>query len=278
MLEGLRDTGGLAYQLEAGRLYGQTQGYRRKLEFALGGIEAMHDLAPNSYMALSFGKQSICLAHMLYEFDSHTPMFFLASSESWLMYDFERVIDAFLSRWPVRLTIVQTNRWGLDLEPVIERLAAKQPGIRWVRRGWLETSPVSWKAARDAGDQDLQEMCDRNQWDGWYWGLAKDESYGRWRTLSVRWPGQPHPTIFRYTDGKYRCCPLMNWTTKEIAAYVAEYDLPLLSAYGAGLEARTSARLTKRMANFSGLARLRRDFPQVYLALTRQFPELRSYT
>ncbi len=266
------------YQLEAGRLYAPSGKFERKLGFALAGIEAMIELCPRSYVSVSFGKQSLCLAHMIYKIAPQTPMYFLASSESWWLHNFGQVIGDFMDSTPVDLTIVQTNRLGLDLsEPMLE-LSARQPGIKWILKGWDET-PQNWEAARAAGHEDLQEMCDRQEWDGWVWGLAIEESFGRWQTLTKKWKGQPHLSIFKYKDGKYRCCPLMRWKVEEIAAYVATHGLRLLDEYEAhGLEARTTARATRLMALQGGLASLRRKAPDGYQKLIQQLPELRMMT
>lgn len=236
-----------------GTLYAKLHLRQHKLSFALNGIEAMIQLAPNSYASISFGKQSICLAHMLYRISPETPMYFLASWESWTIHDYENVIDEFVSRWPVDLHIVQTDN--------------------------VSGNDLSWKETRDLGQSDIQNMCNRDDWDGWYWGLVKEESVGRLRTLSVHWKGQPHPTIFKYTDGKYRCCPLMEWNNLDVAAYIQEHDLPLLDLYReCGLEMRTTARVTRDMAEMGGVAYLRNLSTERLNKLTERFPELRTYT
>lgn len=122
-------------------------------------------------------------------------------------------------------------------------------------------------------------MCDRDDWDGWYWGLAKDESKPRRMTLSYRWDGQPHPTIFRYVDGKYRCCPIMNWTVKELAAYIATHDIPVLEEYHRlGLQSRTTARITKKTAENGGVMEIKYTDMSAFNRLCARFPELRSRT
>lgn len=242
----------LQRQLRDGRLYGRLAQHRRRRESAAAGIAAMREVAPNSYVSLSWGKQSIVVAHMLYQVAPGTPMYFLASWESWAMHDFERVIDIFCRRWPINLRIVQTDH--------------------------VSGTDRSWKEARDAGDDDLASMTPRERWDGWYWGLAKDESRFRRLSLSTTWDGQPHPTILRYSDGRLRCCPLANWTLLDLAAYIGEHDIPLLSAYHeGGLEARTTARLTKRAAEAGGVAAIRRRDVAAFNRLCARFPELRVY-
>jgi len=240
-------------QMLQGKLYAQLPQRQRKVSFALDGIVIMQQLAPNSYASISFGKDSICLAHMLYRIAPGLPMYFLASWESFIIHNYDEVIESFIAKWPINLNIVMADNVSQNLD-------------------------ASWKKTRDIGQRDLQNMCNREDWDGWYWGLAKDESKGRRMTLSCKWGGQPHPTIFRYTDGKYRCCPLMNWNMKDIAAYVQEHGLPLLDIYRQyGLEMRTTARVTRNMAELGGVAYLKQLSTEKLNRLTARFPELRCY-
>lgn len=262
----------------SGSLYARLRIYKYRLDFAKAGIAAMLDIAPHSYLSVSFGKQSICLAHLIYQQSPVLPCFFLASSETWYIHNYVEVIDQFMQHTPIDLTIVQTNRLGIDIDAPIAELQRRQPGIRWLYRGWSDEPPSTWKAARDLGDRDLQGMCDRAEWDGLFMGLAKEESSGRRITLSLRWAGQPHSSIFKYRDGKYRCCPLMNWEMKEIAAYVASNGLTLLDEYeNNGLEARTTARITKMMAEEGGMAYLKQKDPTAFNQIVGNYPELGTF-
>jgi 3'-phosphoadenosine 5'-phosphosulfate sulfotransferase (PAPS reductase)/FAD synthetase len=205
--------------------------------------------APKSYVSLSFGKQSLCVAVMVHGLAPRTPMHFLASEETWSLYDYRAVIDSFLAKWPVDLTIHQTERL---------------------------TGAADWQAARDAGDMDLQQMCPREQWDGWFWGLATEESPARKKTLLAAYrQDTPHPSIFRYSDGKLRCCPLMHWTTLDLAAFIGEQGIPLLNIYKRyGLEQRTTARITKKMLRNQGMALSRMCNSAGFRRVVDQFPEI----
>jgi len=239
-------------EMESGRLYARLHQCQYRRDFALAGISAMMELAPHSYASISFGKQSICLAHMLYQIVPELPMYFLASWESWIIHNYDEVIAEFLDMWPIDLHIIQTDN--------------------------VSNNSLSWKETRDIGQFDLQNMCKREEWDGWYWGLSKEESVGRLRTLSKKWPGQPHLTIFKYTDDKYRCCPLMEWEIMDIAAYLGDYHIPVLDAYKiGGLEMRTTARVTRNMAEMGGIAHLRYMSVERLNKLTDRFPEVRAY-
>lgn len=269
--------GVLDRELMQGRLYGRTGQHRAQLDFARDGIETFLGLCERVYLSLSFGKQSIVLAHMVHRIAPDIPMFFLASSESYIIHDYIDVIDRFMQLAPVRLTIVQTNNAALEISRSVAELSRRQPSIRWIHRppgdpGW------TWQETRAAGHWDLQTMVDRNDYDGWLWGLATDESVGRRFTLLKRWPGQPHRAIFRYSDSKYRCCPLMNWKPLDLAAYIAAHDLPLLDTYHqAGLAARTTARITARSAEEGAMTLFAHGNLPAFNVLAARFPELRMY-
>ena len=237
-------------QMLAGRVYAGTAAFRRKLDFAMTGIRAMLDVAPNSYVSVSFGKQSICMAHMVQQVRPDIPMFFLAHSETWVLHDFDRVITSYVERFRPNLTIVQLDRWQ---------------------------EAETWAEAVARGKGDMQRMCDRGEWDGWFIGLSADESRARRITLA-QGAGQhnAHPTIFRHADGKYRCCPLKNWGWREIAAYVSLHDLPLLSFYQRyGLEQRTTARISRRVRENAGLDLLRQGNASL-AALLNRFPDIKA--
>ena len=179
-LNGLITNSPLERELFNGRMYAGTGYHRARRSFAHEAICAMLALGERFYVSLSFGKQSLVVAHMVYQVAPDTPMMFLASSESWMMHDFADVIDRFMARWPVNLTIVQTNNAALDIDAVVADLSRRQPSITW--RFKPPGDPAwNWKQSRDYGERDLQEMAPREAFDGWFWGLAKEESVARRR-------------------------------------------------------------------------------------------------
>jgi len=239
-----------AEQMLMGRIHAKSDSFARNLEFAKNGIEATLKIAPRCYVGISFGKQSICMAHLVQSIRSDIPMFFLASTETWALYDYAEVIEDYCSRFSPNLTIVQTDRLS----------GAKD-----------------WKGARDAGDQDLQNMCKRGKWDGWFWGLSVDESKARKITIKKGVAqNSGHPSIYRYSDGKHRCCPIMNWGIKDLAAYISLHDLRVLNIYRKyGLTQRTTARITKKMVGNDGMALARQTSGGQLRKLMNEFPEVK---
>lgn len=242
----------LKQQLKAGKLYAQTWRYNNNENIAKASLSRFFSLCKNPYLALSWGKQSICIAHMISGIRPQTPMIFLRSWESFFLHDFERVQVDYLSRFPAHY---------------IEHY---KDNVSW--NNW------DWKETRDYGSEDLQNMAKEvvPDWDGVIMGLSKDESFARRMTLSKK--NTKWATIFRYTDDKLRCTPIQFWANEDLAAYIAKYDLPLLSAYHQnGIQARTTARITRNNAEMNGLTDLKKRDINAYNIITKRFPELRRY-
>lgn len=242
-------TNPLDIELKGGLLWATMPQYRKQVQVAEASLRRFFTLCERPYLALSWGKQSIVLAHMIWHIRPDTPMLFLRSWESYMLHDYERVIADFTARWPVR--------W----------VDYYKDNVSW--------NTLSWKATRDLGQHDIQGMGDAAApgWDGVIMGLSKDESKARRITTSLnttQWR-----TIFRYTDGRYRCTPIQSWTLNDLAAYIATHDIPLLSAYRyGGLKARTTARITRNQAEMNGLTDLKHRDMTAYNTIVSRFPEL----
>jgi 3'-phosphoadenosine 5'-phosphosulfate sulfotransferase (PAPS reductase)/FAD synthetase len=104
-------------------------------------------------------------------------------------------------------------------------------------------------------------------------GLRADESRGR--AMSMRKYGP----IRERRDGAIIACPLAWWTGEDIFAYALTHDLPLSEIYTRESDEAFERRRTGTMLGGSGgrqgrWARLKRDWPDVWLRLTETFPEL----
>lgn len=236
-------------QLKAGLLYSRTYQFQRRLNITTQSLQRFFEITKNPYLSVSFGKQSIILAHLIFSIRPETRMALLQSWETFMLHDMEQVITNFIKRWPINLTIhykdnVSWNNWG-------------------------------WKQTRDHGQNDLQNMGDElfHDWDGLIMGLSKDESFARRMTCSNS--NTDWKTIFQYKNGKFRCTPIQFWNQMDLAAYIAAYDIPLLAAYHQnGLETRTTARITKNCAEMNGLLDLKYRNISDYNKIVKRFPEL----
>jgi len=237
--------------LALGEIHLRSSAFARHVESAKQSIERMLSICNRTYISLSFGKQSICMTHLISSMNKNIPAFFLASSETWQLYNFVEVIAGLLAKIDMDITIVQTNRHGINLKPAIDQMSEMCPSLKWEFSG--EESGIDWRDANSRGHRDLQDMCNRKDWDGWFWGFSSDESVKRRITLAKT---IEHRNIFRYSDGKFRCCPLRDWRCLDIAAYIVQNNLKMLDVYERhGLRIRTTARVTGNMAELGGICK-----------------------
>src|SRR5690606_35979235 len=67
--------------------------------------------------------------------------------------------------------------------------------------------------------------CHENGITGQFLGLRKEESNGRRISLLKRSP------IYQMQDGMWKCCPLADWTAKDVWAYIVTRNLPYPKFY-----------------------------------------------
>ncbi len=241
----------LKNELQAGLIFSKTKSYKKKMENAKQDLQTFFSLCKNPYLALSWGKQSIILAHMIYQIKPDTLMLFLRSWESYLLHNFEETIKAF----PFKINYREHFK----------------DNVSWNTKTWQET--------RDMGSKDLQNMAEEcfPEWDGVVMGLSKNESFARRLTCSIK--NTKYRSVFKYKDGRYRCTPIQDWQNNDLAAYISENKITLLSTYKrTGLKGRTTARITRNNAEMNGLVELKKENINNYNLIVARFPELTSYS
>jgi 3'-phosphoadenosine 5'-phosphosulfate sulfotransferase (PAPS reductase)/FAD synthetase len=241
----------LQQDLKYGLVYAKTIKYKRNLEITTNSLVRFFKICKSPYLALSWGKQSIVLAHLIYKLRPNTPMIFLRSWESYLLHNYEDVIKNFI--------------------PKIKYYEHFKDNVSWNNWGWQET--------RDYGSKDIQNMADEcfPNWDGVIMGLSKDESVARRITCSSS--NTDWKTIFKYKNNKYRCTPIQIWAEQDLAAYIATNNIKLLSTYNnTGLKGRTTARITRNNAEMNGLRELKKENISNYNKIVNRFPELSTYS
>lgn len=116
-----------------------------------------------------------------------------------------------------------------------------------------------------------RKMLNDTKADAFFVGIRAEESVHR--RMSIRRYGKFH----RLSTGMIRIAPLGFWRERDIAAYLYEHDLPMLSAYNFyGVEGRTSSGVPRSCVNMA-LNQLKIRDPQRFNSLCEIFPEARFY-
>lgn len=218
-------------------------------------IERMFELCENPYISLSFGKDSLVMLDLIYKVKK-IPCYFLKSEESYLMYNFEEIINSYKQSHDIDLTIIETNR--------------------------LTDANFDWELARKIGHKDIMMLNKIGTHDGNFMGLRIEESKARRLTLIKKENNVEGKFIMKYKTGeragKYRCCPIAKWSKEEIMVYLNMNNLPTLDIYRLGSHIRTTARLTGLSVFNSTLQWIRINKPENYRKILQLIPDLRSWT
>lgn len=191
-------------QLQAGLIHACMPKYLRLLQRTRDQVAAMARRCARPYVSVSWGKQSIVLAHLARELAPEAPLVHWGGEQERHIANFAAVRADFLGRFGGRYIEVDGDALMADK-------------LRHAGHAWTVS-------------QGFQ---------GVYMGLAKEESRARRMTLSRDVDG-----IYTYSDGILRCCPLADWRVPDLAAYIATHRLKMLDLYERyGLDIRTSSRI-----------------------------------
>jgi 3'-phosphoadenosine 5'-phosphosulfate sulfotransferase (PAPS reductase)/FAD synthetase len=233
--------------------HGRTAAFKRHMEEARSVIRAGFGVAANPYVAYSAGKDSSCLLWLVLEQRLDIAARILTSGETRLLHpDLDDILDWWRVRFP-----------ALDLQEIlVDRVFTSD----WQEATWLEQ--------RKAGRRDIVTYLPTAEFDGVLLGLRSEESKARLMANRRGLMRQYKATRKDALAGTWCICPLANWTMEDIGAFTALHDLPLLSAYDEGLEARTTMRLTGDAARQNALVNLRLRDKVGYNRLVERFPEI----
>lgn len=245
----------LQYSDETCRVWSKMQNYKSKLIITKQNISKMLKKCDNPYIAFSCGKDSSVLADMVLSIDNTIPLRFISSGETRILHNVDDIIAYF------------KNKYSAKVEEII------------FDRVWSE----EWKHAtfdeqRKAGRRDIQNI-NNDLYTGVFMGLRKQESRGRSISLIVHNSYDLPRYMYKYSDKNYyRMCPLADWKTEDIGAYIINNNIPVLDWYKKfGYEARTTARLTGDSVRQNSIAYIKMNNPAGYQKLVERFPELSIY-
>lgn len=204
-----------------------TARYRFREEQARSALEAFLRMSKDCYVGVSWGKDSVVVAHMAAMLD--LPLVWVRVRPI-ANPDCVLVRDAFMGMAP----------FGTKYEEIEVRCKRDEQARDWHASGTLEDGFKI--AAEKYGDRHVS-------------GIRGEESATR-KLRSMRWG----------TTTKRTCAPLAFWTGADIFAYLARYDLPVHPAYAMnhrGLAPRDRIRVAS-LGGKRGTGMGRTDWEETY--------------
>lgn len=166
--------------------------FKRKVEQAKAIIKDALAIAP-AYVACSWGKDSVVLAHLVWSVSPDILLFHDGSEDEDEQDNYSEVKESFLSRFP------------LPYKGIVRGFNDGSGGGLYEQ---LPALPMCFLGLR-AEENKVRRIS-----------LLKYGTVHQYRSHSPIRPA-----------GNWRCCPLAWWMWKDIWAYTVAYDLPYLSAY-----------------------------------------------
>lgn len=223
-------------QVAQSRLYAKLPVFKHRLSRAESLVKEGLERCDQPYVACSFGKDSAVVLHLVRQVVPNIQARFISWPETELLGDYNRVIEEW-HQMGANIRVLSLTRDSLN-----DKVAD-----RWQQLQSMESS------------------------DGYFSGMRKEESRVRRKILN----SQGNIAYIKQSNS-VRICPIADWKTEDVAAYVVMHGLPTLKAYrDHGFDARTSSRIPR--AEYSireqAIEQLRYDDPAAYRKLIQIYPE-----
>lgn len=243
----------------------------KKNNQALRFVLEMLDNCKSPYISLSFGKDSIPMADLILTNYPDTPVIYCYCGEFDEWPDTERVKRKFLDIHQ-NCNFHQVN--GPSIIEFYKRL-----GYVYIQD--LETNPEAAKIQREYGASLEKAVVSKARelgCDGAFIGMRKNESINRARLFAMR-----SEVYFTESRQMWTCCPIAQWSARDVWAYIVQKNLPWNELYDKHPEGREKARngamFGTRSDTFTGrLSMMRRMYPEWWNRFLQQFPEIAERT
>jgi len=246
------------------RLHAKLPVFKRRIEKTQQIIERAMAMIKNPYTAISFGKDSMVLMHLLIQHNPNMPMVWSdrgAEAELPATYPFiERVRD----RYNLNLRIIKPEMSMFEIY--------RQYGLPEIDEGITKAIVKEINLVRT-----FARYVQENGVDGYFQGLRADESRGRLMFA------KNYGVMFkRSKDNLVVCNPLLWWTARDIWAYIVINDIPYHPEYDNN---KFRDREFLRLSNWSGLywaqegriAELKYYHPELFEIFASKFPEVKQF-
>lgn len=237
------------------RIYSNLKTYKEKVKRTEENVFKMLEICKNPYIAFSCGKDSSVMADIVLKINKNITCRFVSSGETRIIHNVDSIIDYFKSKYKMPFEEINFDRVFSE-----------------------EWQSATFDEQRKAGNKDIQTL-DNEKYDGVFIGLRKQESRGRSITLRKCKAENLPDNMYKYKAKEfYRMCPLADWTTEDVGAYIESNGIKTLDWYNEyGYDSRTTARLTGDAVRQNTLFYIKTKNIYGYQKLIERFPELKIY-
>ncbi len=241
-------------------LISRTQEYQNNLAEAISAVQQAIKTCKNPAVSFSFGKDSLVCMDITRRIK---PDILVINVDRGFGGDVPEAVDTFkeyLDKNNVNLKRVKTPKTLFELYHQMGNLRNYKKSI--VTNNLL------------AG---IKKAVSENGIDCSIIGLRADESIGR-RHLKSK-------GFFYFVESEqiFHCCPILNWTSGQVWAYIISNNLPYLKWYD--YEACFDGYENIRYSNWAGLfmyetgrvIRLKKAYPELYNKFASEFPEVHEF-
>ena len=219
-------------------------------------IEALSQMK-QPYIALSSGKDSSCVAHLVWSIDASVPGVYFDADCA-----FPESLEL-LERLSEHYSLI---KW--KCEPLLDTFARYGgPTAKGVEQATMESTVYT----------PVRALLETYQFDGVFLGLRSQESEGRAKTRKF------HGTLYRYKrDNVLRCLPVADWNFSDVWAYIVANDIDYNRAYD---KMWSLPERERRISYWAGETQrrggrwvfLKQEYPELFNRFAARFPDVREY-
>lgn len=244
-------------------LHAETHSFKRKLEKAVEVVHAFGAMGVKSYLSVSGGKDSTAMAHLVNSTCGYD--YLVVSEKDDMDFPGEReFVEKFCGIFGYNLRIITPE---VDM---------------WELAGKADFTEDIHSKGTDFSDESFYELLKSFQREGGYngvfLGLRAEESKKR------TWNRKKRGHIYENKEWcQVVCCPLADWTAKDVFAYLFSNDVPIMDVYfktkfvGSPEKIRKSWVLPSGQASQGQALWLKYYYPELFDRLSMINLKMRSY-